>query len=137
MIIMLLIFLNMQVAFFIFGYLTQDDGSSLRNKLKDEFDQKLISVIESLDLNLKEMRQIYDKQSNYSYNLNLEIAQATKNIKYIYNLLLLKENEDYENQNVADLEFDKALREKDEEKIGKIYKMMIARWEMRMRQIEK
>ena len=83
------------------------------------------------------MRQIYDKQSNYSYNLNLEIAQATKNIKYIYNLLLLKENEDYENQNVADLEFDKALREKDEEKIGKIYKMMIARWEMRMRQIEK
>jgi hypothetical protein len=127
----------MQVAFFIFGYLTQDDGSSLRNKLKDEFDQKLISVIESLDLNLKEMRQIYDKQSNYSYNLNLEIAQATKNIKYIYNLLLLKENEDYENQNVADLEFDKALREKDEEKIGKIYKMMIARWEMRMRQIEK
>jgi len=136
MMIILLILLNVQVAFLIFAKMSSED-SGYRDKIRDEFQKEIIKKIDILDSRAKIISETFDKKSGYFYNIFSEIEANTRKSRYIYNLLLLNESERYDDIQATDLEFEKALGENDKEQMEKILEMMTGRWEIRKRQIEK
>lgn len=136
MMIILLILLNVQVAFLIFAKMSSEDIGH-RDKIRDEFQKEIIKKMDILDSRAKIISDTFDKKSGYLYNICSEIETNTRKSRYIYNLLLLNESERYDEIQATDLEFEKALGENDKEQMEKILEMMTGRWEIRKRQIEK
>ena len=140
MIIMLLVFLNLQLAFFLFNKKITDDARDYENKINNDRNfERIINIIEKLDLNLNHFRSVYENHSDLSRNANIEIVRNTGKLNYIYNLLLLIEEEDHEKEQSKELGLDNLMDEIEINRIEieKVMSIMMGRWEMRKGQIER
>ena len=140
MIIMLLVFLNLQLAFFLFNKKITDDTRDYENKMNNDRNfERIINIIEKLDLNLNHFRSVYENYSNLSRNANIEIVRNTAKLNYIYNILLLVEEEDYHEKQSKELGLDNLINgtEFNRVEMEQIIGTMMERWERRKGQIER
>ncbi|MEI6486211.1 MAG: hypothetical protein WCO11_08075 [Sphingomonadales bacterium] len=141
MIIILLAILNVQFLWLIISRFANEINRSTDNQ-KSEWnnDQKfnrLESSIDAIHVELKNFRSIYERQSEYIRNINLETKNRSIYLKYIYNLLLLQERDVYDEKQAIELKFHEALEKGDRQELEKIVGMMEGGWQIQKNSIER